>query len=106
MWQSCSCYGDQPLTCLVDNDVSHIRILLLRVDQEICKTLPEISLAEDTDLGFCLIVLVFVALHGHSLVVASGGSSLQCMGLLCITGSRHVAFSSCSTCAWCCSSQA
>ena len=89
MWQSCSCYGDQPLTCLVDNDVSHIWILLLRVDQEMRKTLPVISLAENIDLGFYLIVLVFVALHGHSLVLLSGGySSLQRMGLLWSTGFR------------------
>ena len=47
------------------------------------KTLPVISLAENIDLGFHLIVSVFVALHGHSLVVVSGGySSLQCMGLV------------------------
>ena len=107
MWQSCSCYGDQPLTCLVENVVSHIWILLLRVDQEMRKTLPVISVAENIDLGFYLIVLVFVALRGHSLVVLSGGySSLQRMGLLQSTGFRHVGFGSCSTCAWYCGSQA
>ena len=107
MWQSCSCYGDQPLTCLVENVVSHIWILLLRVDQEMRKTLPVISVAENIHLGFYLIVLVFVALRGHSLVVLSGGySSLQRMVLLQSTGFRHVGFGSCSTCAWYCGSQA
>ena len=89
MWQSCSCYGDQPLTCLVENVVSHIWILLLRVDQEMRKTLPVISVAENIDLGFYLIVLVFVALRGHSLVVLSGGYSLVAMpGLLIAVACR------------------
>ena len=61
------------MTCLVENVVSHIWILLLRVDQEMRKTLPVISVAENIDLGFYLIVLVFVALRGHSLVVCLWG---------------------------------
>ena len=48
---------------------------------------------------------VFVAVHGLSLIVASGGySSLRCVGfslrwllLLRSTGSRHAGFSSCGT---------
>ena len=53
---------------------------------------------------FCL-CWVFVAAHGFSLLVASGGySSLRCAGfslqwllLLRSTGSKHVGFSSCGT---------
>ena len=48
---------------------------------------------------------VFIAACGLSLVAASGGQSslrcrgfsLQCLLLLCSTGSRHVGFSSCGT---------
>ena len=65
------------------------------------------SLADSFFFFFLFLWLhwVFVAAHGLSLVVVSGGySSLQCAGfslwwllLLQSTGSRHAGFSSCST---------